>query len=73
MFQWNNKGYNVAKIWAAKFNYISPVWLQIKRQSPNSYIISGLHDVDHAWMKAVQSKGSTNDLKSMFSLLLLNN
>lgn len=68
--QWNNKGYDVAKSWAPKFNYISPVWLQIKRQSPNIYIISGLHDVDHAWMKSVRQKGSGSNLKSMYVYIL---
>lgn len=69
---WNNKGYDVAKIWAPKFNYISPVWLQIKRQSPNIYIISGLHDVDHAWMKSLRQKGSINDLKILPRIIFEN-
>nr|AZS52288.1 chitinase 1 [Plutella xylostella] len=54
---WNSKGYDVAKTWGSKFAYISPVWLQIRRQSANIYITSGLHDVDHAWMKNVKEKG----------------
>lgn len=65
-FQWNSKGYDVAKTWAPKFDYISPVWLQVKRQSPNIYIISGLHDVDNGWMKSVKQKGIENNIKSMF-------
>ncbi|CAG4956698.1 unnamed protein product [Parnassius apollo] len=69
---WNSKGYDVAKTWAPKFNYISPVWLQIKRQSPNIYIISGLHDVDHAWMKSVKQKGSQSNLKILPRLLFEN-
>ncbi|CAH0694661.1 unnamed protein product [Spodoptera exigua] len=69
---WNNKGYDVAKTWAPKFNYVSPVWLQIKRQSPNIYIISGLHDVDHAWMKSVKQKGSTTNLKLLPRILFEN-
>ncbi|XP_026744183.1 chitinase domain-containing protein 1-like [Trichoplusia ni] len=69
---WNNKGYDVAKTWAPKFNYVSPVWLQIKRQSPNIYIISGLHDVDHAWMKSVKQKGSTSNLKLLPRILFEN-
>lgn len=63
-FQWNNKGYDVAKTWAPKFNYVSPVWLQIKRQSLNIYIITGLQDVDYAWIKLVKQKGNNNGLKS---------
>uniref|UniRef100_A0A2A4K9T6 Chitinase domain-containing protein 1 n=1 Tax=Heliothis virescens TaxID=7102 RepID=A0A2A4K9T6_HELVI len=69
---WNNKGYDVAKTWAPKFNYVSPVWLQIKRQSPNIYIISGLHDVDHAWMKSVKQKGSATNLKLLPRILFEN-
>ncbi|KAG6445122.1 chitinase domain-containing protein 1 [Manduca sexta] len=69
---WNSKGYDVAKTWAPKFNYISPVWLQIKRQSPNIYIVSGLHDVDHAWMKSVRQKGSNSNLKILPRILFEN-
>ncbi|XP_013148325.1 PREDICTED: chitinase domain-containing protein 1 [Papilio polytes] len=69
---WNNKGYDVAKTWAPKFNYICPVWLQVKRQSPSIYIISGIHDVDHAWMKSVRQKGSQSNLKILPRLLFEN-
>ncbi|XP_053610850.1 chitinase domain-containing protein 1 [Plodia interpunctella] len=69
---WNNKGYEVAKTWALKFNYVSPVWLQIKRQAPNIYIITGLHDVDHAWMKSVRQKGSNNNLKILPRIIFEN-
>lgn len=69
---WNNKGYDIAKIWAPKFNYISPVWLQIKRQSPNIYIITGLHDVDHAWMKSVRQKGARNNIKILPRIIFEN-
>ncbi|XP_041982179.1 chitinase domain-containing protein 1 [Aricia agestis] len=69
---WNSKGYDVAKSWAAKFNYVSPVWLQIKRQTPNIYIISGLHDVDNGWMKSVKQKGYTNNLKILPRLIFEN-
>ncbi|XP_026495711.1 chitinase domain-containing protein 1 [Vanessa tameamea] len=69
---WNNKGYDVAKTWAPKFNYISPVWLQIKRQTPNIYIVSGLHDVDHGWMKTVRQKGMDTNLKILPRLLFEN-
>lgn len=74
-FQWNNKGYDVAKSWAPKFTHISPVWLQVKRQNTNSYVISGLHDVDHGWIQSVTRRGSSSDIKSknhlLFSELIL--
>ncbi|CAH2043832.1 unnamed protein product, partial [Iphiclides podalirius] len=66
---WNSKGYDVAKTWGPKFNYISPVWLQIKRQSSHSYVLSGLHDVDHAWVKSVKQRGSQSNLKVVPRLL----
>ncbi|VVD01874.1 unnamed protein product [Leptidea sinapis] len=69
---WNDKGYDVAKTWAPKFNYISPVWLQVKRQSPNIYIITGLHDVDHAWMKEVRQRSSPGNVKILPRLLFDN-
>ncbi|XP_068617773.1 chitinase domain-containing protein 1 [Battus philenor] len=69
---WNSRGYDVAKMWAPKFNYISPVWLQVKRQSPSIYIITGLHDVDHAWMKSVKQKGYKSNLTILPRLLFEN-
>lgn len=47
---WNNRGYDIAKIFAHKFTYISPVWLQIKRKVGGGYIIEGTHDVDKGWI-----------------------
>ncbi|XP_072944827.1 chitinase domain-containing protein 1 [Epargyreus clarus] len=69
---WNSKGYDVAKTWSPKFNFISPVWLQIKRQTPNIYIITGLHDVDHAWMKTIRQRGSESSLRIVPRLLFDN-
>uniref|UniRef100_A0A8C4R3I0 Chitinase domain-containing protein 1 n=1 Tax=Eptatretus burgeri TaxID=7764 RepID=A0A8C4R3I0_EPTBU len=44
--QWNNHGYDVAKVFAAKFSYISPVWLQVQRTGHETYQITGRHDID---------------------------
>lgn len=30
--QWNNHGYDTAKMFGAKFTHISPVWLQLRRR-----------------------------------------
>lgn len=55
---WNNKGYRIAKQYAAtaKFTYISPVWFQIRpvksedqRRDGNKYVIAGTHDIDAGW------------------------
>lgn len=51
---WNNHGYDIAKLFGRKFNFISPVWLQIKRQAAKSYILTGTHDVDSRWMEEVR-------------------
>jgi len=44
--QWNSRGYEVAKLFAHKFSYVSPVWLQIQRRSDASYSVNGAHDID---------------------------
>ncbi|XP_013064412.1 chitinase domain-containing protein 1-like [Biomphalaria glabrata] len=50
---WNNHGYDIAKLFGAKFNYVSPVWLQIKRQPGGAFYIQGTHDVDKGWITDV--------------------
>lgn len=52
---WNNHGYDVAKMFARKFTYVSPVWLQIRKAS-GRYVIHGKHDIDKKWASEV-SKG----------------
>jgi chitinase domain-containing protein 1 len=57
---WNNRGYDVAKLLGEKFSFISPVWLQIRQQAPNTYTVTGTHDVDIGWIEAVRkSSGYT--------------
>lgn len=53
--QWNNHGYDVAKIWGPKFDVISPVWLQIVRLPNGDYEMNGEHDVDSGWIKDVRN------------------
>jgi chitinase domain-containing protein 1 len=55
---WNGKGYDVAKTFANKLDYVSPVWLQIKRKSRHNYELMGTHDIDAKWMSQVRA--STN-------------
>ncbi|KAG8515702.1 Chitinase domain-containing protein 1, partial [Galemys pyrenaicus] len=43
---WNSHGYDVAKVFGAKFTRISPVWLQLKRRGREMFEVTGLHDVD---------------------------
>eukprot|EP01147_Barroeca_monosierra_P009773 gene9773-1973_t len=52
---WNNKGYDIAKEYNGKFTHVSPVWLQMKKGDGNSsFVITGEHDIDQNWMKAVR-------------------
>ncbi|UJR23061.1 hypothetical protein I4U23_026086 [Adineta vaga] len=51
---WNSHGYDVAKIFTKKFDYISPVWLSIKRTSAEKYVIEGTHDIDKKWVELLK-------------------
>lgn len=53
---WNSHGYNIAKLFAKKFDYISPVWFSIKRLGLEEYQIDGTHDIDQKWIAAVKEK-----------------
>lgn len=48
--QWNNHGYDVAKIFSQKFSFVSPVWLQIKRRKGGTFFVQGDHDIDQGIM-----------------------
>lgn len=54
---WNGHGYDVAKIFGAKFSTVSPVWLQIVRKSAGEFAINGGHDIDKGWVKDVKKNG----------------
>uniref|UniRef100_A0A8D8BSF8 Chitinase domain-containing protein 1 n=1 Tax=Culex pipiens TaxID=7175 RepID=A0A8D8BSF8_CULPI len=56
---WNNHGYDVAKLWGSKFNYVSPVWLQVLRKGPKQYELGGAHDIDAGWVKDVKKAGQS--------------
>lgn len=46
----------MAKLFARKFDIISPVWFQIVKDG-DEYKIAGAHDVDVNWMRELRSKG----------------
>lgn len=71
MFQWNNHGYDIAKIFSNKFTHISPVWLQIKFIDSMKYEVTGTHDVDANWLNDVRNNGRKRGVKSI-SFLLFN-
>lgn len=77
---WNSHGYDIAKMFAHKFTYVSPVWLQIQRRSASGYVIQGSHDIDAKWAEDVSKGGkvqivprvlfdqwTSNDFNSLFS------
>ncbi|KAF8790072.1 chitinase domain-containing protein 1-like isoform X2 [Argiope bruennichi] len=52
---WNNHGYNIAKLYAAKFSMVSPVWLQIKpKNEKGGFMFQGLQDIDRDWVASVK-------------------
>ena len=58
---WNNRGYDLVKVFTKKFDYISPVWFSVKRTSFEKYIIEGTHDIDVKWIETL--KGNHPDLR----------
>jgi len=58
---WNSKGYDLAKIFAKKFDMVTPVWLQIVRKGRKNYEFTGTHDIDQNWMKTVKKNSQTED------------
>ncbi|XP_066250520.1 chitinase domain-containing protein 1 [Euwallacea similis] len=60
---WNNHGYDVAKIFGNKFNFISPVWLQVRRRGPLDYDVTGIHDIDKQWVINVRNAGRERNTK----------
>lgn len=59
---WNSHGYDVAKTFGAKFNYISPVWLQLVPTSSGTIQIKGGHDIDPNWMKDVRANNTNTKI-----------
>lgn len=51
---WNSHGYDIAKNFGSKLTSVSPVWLQLRRRGPETFDVTGLHDHDPGWVKAVR-------------------
>jgi len=56
---WNNHGYDIAKLFKSKFQYVSPVWLQVKVSPGGVYYVQGTHDIDKGWVKDVTKGGKS--------------
>jgi chitinase domain-containing protein 1 len=56
---WNSHGYDAAKLFNGKFNYVSPVWYQIKFERASSkFTLIGKHDVDQGWISEVRNSST---------------
>lgn len=62
--QWNNHGYDVAKLRGGKFTHISPVWLQVKWGIDGNLVTQGEHDIDQGWLRDVRKAGASAGVKS---------
>jgi len=65
---WNSHGYDVAKTFG-KFNFVSPVWLQVGVNKNGDYFIGGEQDIDQKWIKDVKKSGRSIDTKVIPRLL----
>lgn len=77
---WNNRAYDLIKIFPQKFDYVSPVWFRIIRTDTEKYFIEGTHDIDVQWIESIKQKRpdirfvprvvaerwSQNDIESLF-------
>lgn len=77
---WNNRGYDLVKIFPQKFDYISPVWFSLKRIGLEKYHIEGTHDIDVKWIETLREnradvrivprvafeKWSADDIQALF-------
>lgn len=50
----NDRGYDIAKRWRAKFSHISPVWFQLRAAAGGGFAVHGQHDVDREWIQALR-------------------
>ncbi|KNC55463.1 Cc1-9 [Thecamonas trahens ATCC 50062] len=58
---WNSRGYKLAKVFAAKFSHLVPVWFQVDLSRANGsgkLKLGGRHEVDREWMKRVRARGA---------------
>jgi len=58
---WNNRGYDIAKIFKKKFDYISPTWFTINVENGVA-VIKGDHNIDKGWVRDVKANSNTKIL-----------
>jgi chitinase domain-containing protein 1 len=53
---WNRRGYDVARDFAGKFTYVSPVWFQVQvDKGTREGTVQGKHEINLEWMDSVRS------------------
>lgn len=58
----NNHGYDIAKIFNKKLDYVSPTWFTINIDQTNRISIKGQHDVDKNWMNDVRTSNGNTEI-----------
>lgn len=61
----------MAKLFGAKFDMISPVWLQIQHKGNRKYEITGTHDIDMKWMEEVRRAGPSGQKSTQKQITLI--
>lgn len=51
---WNARGYDFARAFRTKLDFVSPVWLQVREDADRQPIITGTHDIDAQWASDVR-------------------
>lgn len=51
---WNGRGYDFARAFRLKLDYVAPVWLQVREDAQRQPTITGTHDIDADWVRDVK-------------------
>ncbi|CAH8499279.1 unnamed protein product [Schistosoma mattheei] len=51
---WNKLGYEVAKIFGAKFNLIAPVWFEVQGEK-KAYTVTGIPEINTEWLSEIRT------------------
>uniref|UniRef100_A0A5S6R2H0 Chitinase domain-containing protein 1 n=1 Tax=Trichuris muris TaxID=70415 RepID=A0A5S6R2H0_TRIMR len=62
---WNGRGYDVAKLYGAKFSHVSPVWFRLIPGDVDCRI-EGQHDIDRGWLSDVREANANVSIVPRF-------
>ncbi|CAH8522629.1 unnamed protein product [Heterobilharzia americana] len=63
---WNILGYEVAKIFSAKFNLIAPVWFEVQGEK-KAYTVTGIPEINTVWMTEIHAMNPNIKIVPRFS------